>query len=92
MRKHNADEMETIEIYLSETHTPIAFQKKVDELIENGLTADEAKQFVRTTPILMEMYYEKNAGLFMVEAEAVECADISSPYTREYLEDFILDK
>ena len=35
----------------------------------------------------LELYYEKDYGLFGVECEAVECSDICSPYSGVLLEE-----
>lgn len=77
---------EVIEVYLSETEHPIAFNAKVKELVEEcGMTEEEAKETVRTTPFTLELYYHSNQGLFAVETEAVESFgnEIYSPYTGE---------
>ena len=87
MKKSTAEECEVIQVYLSETQHPIVFNAKVNELIENGLSAKEARNFVETTPIQMELYYSPYQGLFMVESEAVECSDIYNPYSGELLEE-----
>lgn len=49
------------------------------------MTEEEAKDFVRTTPFSIELYYHVNQGLFGVEGEAVESYgnEIYSPYTGE---------
>lgn len=75
---------EIIEVFLSETEHPKAF--KVKELVEEcGMTEEEAKDFIRTTPFSLELYYHVNQGLFGVESDAVEAYgnEIYSPYTGE---------
>lgn len=77
---------EVIEVYLSESEHPIAFNAKVKELVEEcGMTEEKAKNVVRTTPFTLELYYHHNQGLFAVETEAVESFgnEIYSPYTGE---------
>ena len=77
---------EVIEVFLSETKHPKAFNAKVKEIVEqSGMTEEEAKDFVRTTPFILELYYHVNQGLFGVESEAVEGYgnEIYSPYTGE---------
>lgn len=88
MKKNNAQQMETIQIYLEPEKHPIAFAAKVAELVENGMDEEEARIDVMRHPIEVEMYYEKYNGLFLVESEAVECVPIYSPYTKEQLEEF----
>lgn len=88
--KINGEDYESTMIILNEEKYPIAFKNKVDELMEQGAFTDieEAKKWVRTHTIELELYYDKHHGLFGVEAEAVEACgeDLASPYTREYLE------
>lgn len=88
MRKNSPEQAEIIELFLSKDKTPIAYQKKVAELIKSGMTEQEAENFVSTTPFEMEFYYSDDLGLFLVESEAVEDANIIDPYTGEELEDY----
>lgn len=78
---------EVIEVRLSREKTPRAFQEKLDELMEEGCfnTKEEATEWIENTPFVMEMYYEKGHGLFLVESEALENGGITSPYTKEEL-------
>ena len=78
---------EVIEVRLSREKTPIAFKEKLEELIEEGAfdTEKEAIEWIEKTPFVMEMYYEKGQGLFLVESEAIDNCDIVSPYTKEEL-------
>lgn len=83
---NTAGNEEVIEVYLSEEKQPIAFGNKVKELMEeSGMSEEEAKEFVRTTPFTLELYYHMYQGLFAVESEAVEGYgnEIYSPYTGE---------
>ena len=89
--KVNAPEQyESFMIILNENKYPIAHQKKLEELMEQGAFRSEveAKEWINTTPIELELYYEKNAGLFAVEAEAVEDIPhtLCSPYTKAEFE------
>ena len=87
LQKHNSDNIESIEVYLTATKTPIAFAKKKAELIDSGMSEDEAIKFINETPFEMEIYYSDNCGLFMVESEAVTDCEITDPYTGEQLEE-----
>ena len=89
MKLNNSDSYEPIMVILSPDKYPIAFNNKVEELLEQKLfnTRAEAETFVVSTPIEIELYYEKGTGLFAVESEAVESGTIYSPYTKELLED-----
>lgn len=86
IKVNNEDCYESILVVLDENKYPIAHQNKVDELMERGAfkSVEEAKKWVNNTPIELELYYEKDAGLFAVEAEAVDSVSESlcSPYTR----------
>ena len=83
IKMNNADNYESINIKLSKEYTPIAYQNKLDELMDCEAfdTKAEAENWLSETPIELELYYEKGYGLFGVEAEAVECSEIHSPYS-----------
>lgn len=87
LKKNEVEQVEIIEIILSPEKFPIAYAAKKRELVKNGMTEVEADKYIRTTPIAMEVYYEEDYGLFLVESEAVECATIYSPYTKEEMEE-----
>lgn len=76
---------EVIFVLLTPTKFPIAYQNKIDELMESGAfdTKEEAEQWVQTTPICMEIIYEKHSGLFGVESEGLESGGLVSPYTNK---------
>ena len=80
-RLADVDEVEAFDFYLDEAKHPRAFKTKLRELIESGLDEDAARKFIRDTPFVMEVYYDLNRGLFMVESEAVESTEIYNPYT-----------
>lgn len=74
---------ETIQVYLNEETFPTAFKAKLEELIEQGFSEEDARRWLLSTPIVLELYYEKDSGLFAVESEALEsCPEsIHSPYS-----------
>ena len=76
---------EVIEVLLTPTKFPIAYKNKVDELMEQGAfdTREEAEKWVQTTPICLEIIYEKHSGLFAVESEGLESGGLVSPYTNK---------
>ena len=76
---------EVIEVLLTPTRFPIAYKNKVDELMEQGAfdNREEAERWVQTTPICLEIIYEKHSGLFAVESEAIESNSCSSPYSKK---------
>jgi len=83
IKMNNADNYESINITLSRENTPIAYQNKLDELMDCKAfdTQAEAEAWLNETPIELELYYENGYGLFGVEAEAVENTEIKSPYS-----------
>ena len=83
IKMNNADNYESINITLSKENTPIAYQNKLDELMDCKAfdTQAEAEAWLNETPIELELYYENGYGLFGVEAEAVENTEIKSPYS-----------
>ena len=87
MKKYNSDQIESIKIRLSENSNPICFKTKLNELVKNGMTEQEARNYINTTDFDMEIYYEEDYGLFMVEADAVEGTSIFSPYSKEEMEE-----
>jgi hypothetical protein len=85
---HNSDEYEHITVFLNETDHPIAFAKLTKSLVDSGLSEKEAwKEAYAQQPMEMELYYESDAGLMLVEPGAVESGTIYSPYSGELYED-----
>lgn len=79
---------ETISVLLTPERFPIAYQNKLDELMEQGAfdTKEEAEKWIKTSPIELEIFYEKHSGLFAIESEAVESGCCTSPYTQKDIE------
>ena len=79
------EDPDTIEVSLSPDKTPYAYAQKVKELMEScGLSKEEAEaQALR--PIVLELVYEKDCGLFAIEVESVDCSFVWSPYTQKIL-------
>ena len=80
LRINPAGEEEIINISLDKEHTPIAYQERIADLMDSGLTFDEAKKMANE-PLEMEVYFQRDEGLFLVESEAVANTEIFSPYT-----------
>lgn len=83
LKVNGADEVELLDVYLDEVKHPIAFAAKKQELIDSGMTEEEAVDFIRTTPFQMELYYAPFNGLFLIESEALESIAPFNPYTGE---------
>ena len=94
VKLNNYDNYEPIKVTLSKVEYPIAYNNKIEELVEEGLykTIEDAENDNPTIEIEMEIYYEKHYGLFAVESEAVESGTIYSPYSSELCEDVDLFK
>ena len=92
VKLNGGDTYESIgKITLTKEKFPIAFNAKVEELLEEGVETDreKAERLVSQMEIELEIYYEKGTGLFAVESEAVESGTIYSPYTAEVCENYI---
>lgn len=90
MKKNKAENYESILVYLDENRTPLAFNEKLKELMEEGAFDNEkdAKFYILTNPIELELYYHKGYGLYGVEPDAVEYADIYNPYDGTKMEEW----
>ena len=86
MKLNNSDKYESVTITLSKEKTPIAWEQRVQSLVNSGMLVGEAIIFANE-PIEVEMYYNIDAGLFLVECEAVESGTIYDPYSGELLEE-----
>lgn len=87
MKKNQANKAEIVDFYLNETNYPIAYNGLLNDLIENGLTAEDAKKYIANNPIHLEVYYASTQGVFMVEVDAVSCAEIFNPYDGQLMEE-----
>lgn len=94
VKLNTSDNYESIKVTLSKGEYPIAYNNKIEELVEEGLykTTEDAENDNPTIEIEMEIYYEKHYGLFAVESGAVESGTIYSPYTSELCNDVDLFK
>lgn len=94
VKLNTSDNYESIKVTLSKVEYPIAYNNKIEELVEEGLykTTEDAENDNPTIEIEMEIYYEKHYGLFAVESAAVESGTIYSPYTSELCDDVDLFK
>lgn len=65
---------------------PFAWNNKVAELMEQGMSREDAEDAVSKMDFQLEIYYEKDYGMFAVESDAVKCnANIYSPYNGKVL-------
>lgn len=89
MKKYNADNYDSILVYLDENRTPLVFEEKIKELMEEGAfdNEDNARKWLRSTPIELELYYHKGSGLYGVESDAIEFGTIYDPYDGTEMEE-----
>ena len=89
IKANPADKYENFVVRLSRHNNPIAYQAKLEELVEQELykTINDAEIDNPYIDIELEMYYDKHHGLFAVESGAIEsdAESICSPYTGESL-------
>lgn len=90
MRLNSADSYEPITIILTKENSPIAYNNKIEELVESGAysSKEEAEENHKIIAIECEIYYEKSYGLFAVDADAVESGTIYSPYSGKLCEPY----
>ncbi len=88
MKANKVGQEETIGVLLTRKTFPIAFQNKLNELMEQGAfdNEEDATKWIESNPIVLEIMYEKDSGLFAVESEAIECGTLVSPYSGEQIE------
>lgn len=93
IQANSADNYESINVVLTKDRYPIAYRAKMEELVEQRCyeTIEDAEKDNPRIEIDLELYYDKHSGLFGVEAEAIEASaeSICSPYSGEYMIDFI---
>ena len=87
MKLNPAGQEEIIYVTLSETQHPVAFANKLRELTGCGMTEREARLYIMANPIVLEIYYEPDRGLFAVESESlIDDNGVRSPYSGEFFE------
>ena len=89
LKLNNAENYEPIgTIKLTKDRFPIAYENKVQEIIEDGgYSREDAEEIVEGIDFELEIYYHKGYGLFAVEIEAVDSGTIYSPYNGELCEE-----
>ena len=87
MKFNNSDNYEAVKIYLTKETTPIAWEQRVISNMNSGASREDA-EILASEPIEVEMYYNVDAGLFLIETDAVESGTIYDPYSGDLFEDF----
>ena len=89
VKLNSAENYEPIEIIIRKDKHPIAYNNKVEELINEGYgTREEIEKEYPCFFMECEIYYEQGNGLFIVESGAVESGTIYSPYSGELCEEY----
>ena len=76
---------ETITVFIDKKSHPNAFKRAVTNLMESGMTENEAEYHITVYGFEMEVFYQENCGLFMVESGAVDSIDIYDPYNGDLI-------
>jgi len=79
-------QQEVFDVILSKEKTPIAYELKHRELVESGMTPEEADTFIQTTPIQLELIYSYGLGLWAIESEPLESISPFCPYSGTEIE------
>lgn len=72
---------DTFEINLDPEKHPITYQRKLDELLQQGWDKEEAEKYITSAPFVLEMFYDIGIGMFAIESETVENCEIYNPHT-----------
>ena len=90
VKLNSAENYEPITIIIDKEQYPIAYNNKIEELVEQGAyaTKEDAEKDNPMFEMECEIYYDKHNGLFAVESGAVESGTIYSPYSGELCEDY----
>lgn len=90
LKLNSAEDYEKLcDVVLTKDKFPIAFENKVQELMEDcGYSREDAEDMVSHMKIELEIYYHKGYGAFCIDSEAVASSTIYSPYTGKLLEDY----
>jgi hypothetical protein len=93
VQAYSADYIESINVVITKDRYPILYRRKIEELVEQKAyeTIEDAEIDNPRFEIELELYYDKEWGLYGVESEAISSSaeSICSPYTGESMIDFI---
>lgn len=95
VQAYSADNFESINVVITKDRYPIVYRRKMEELVEQGVyeNIEDAETDNPRIEIDLELYYDKDWGLYGVESEAVSSSaeSICSPYTGEAMIEFTED-
>jgi hypothetical protein len=93
VQAYSADYIESINVVITKDRYPILYRRKIEELVEQKAyeTIEDAEIDNPKFEIELELYYDKEWGLYGVESDAISSSaeSICSPYTGESMIDFI---
>ena len=86
VRCNTAENAEIVSISLYRNKYPIAFENRVKSLMDSGLNREHAEERA-SEPIVLEILYDPDCGLFALESEAIDSiTEFFNPYTGESIE------
>lgn len=92
VQAYSADYIESINVVITKDRYPILYRRKIEELVEQKAyeTIEDAEIDNPRFEIELELYYDKEWGLYGVESDAISSSaeSICSPYTGEYMIDY----
>ena len=84
---NDENKYESVNIILTKEKYPIAFEKYVKDIMQGGMTREEAEKYASETPIELELYYQVGFGLFGISSDYVESVEsFVSPYNGDEYE------
>lgn len=87
MKANNPNNYESIIVIINKDEYPIIFNQIVEEQMSLGMAREQAEKYADGLEIELELYYEKDSGLWGVDSQAVDAqVGLSSPYSKEPLE------
>ena len=76
-------------VKLTKEKFPKVYEAKLNELVSNGLSKEDAEKYLLAQEFELELYYSPDYGMFAVETDAVDGgATIYDPYTGEECESY----
>ena len=80
IKVNDSESYEFINVVIDPINQPIAYQNRVDSLVNSGFSLEDAKAEA-LMPIEMELYFDPNTSLIMIDSGAIESGVGYNPYT-----------
>ena len=84
-------EGDTYEITLTQEHTPCSYGHRVFDLMNSGLSEEDARRAVAAAPIVMELFCDEAHGLFAIESGPLQFTELYNPFTGQEIPNDNLD-